>query len=489
MSLSLVVPPEEQELNVPPHNFEAEWSVLGSLIMDNAVIDDLSGLRAEHFYEGFHSRLFAEIARRRSTDSIADLVTILHVFAEDPSLKELGGRRYIADLVDKAPPGRTAVHYAAIIIDLATKRQLAKIGDETSFAARREAGSAVEQLAAAERALAELAAHNGAPVAWASAGKVASEALAAARAHNGMVGLSTGLHDLDDAIGGLRKGQLIIIAGRPAMGKSSAGLQIAKAVARKGRGVCFFSMEMPAFDLGLRMTCDIAHDPLAIRFSGARSTINPQYFDAARGRLDQEGWWKLEAAHEDIANWPLLFDVTAGLTVAQMVASTRRQIAVWRRQGIEPGCVVVDHLTIARPDQDRKGNKVAEVGDISRSLAEMAKQLDIPVVALCQLSRDVEKGGRDKRPTLSDLRWSGEIEQDARVVAFLYRPEYYLRPPEDQTDFQALVEHREKLDKVRHKLFWIIEKNNNGPTTQVETYCDIACSAIRDKLGPHEVRS
>jgi replicative DNA helicase len=144
--------------------------------------------------------------------------------------------------------------------------------------------------------------------------------------------------------------------------------------------------------------------------------------------------------------------------------------------------VIVDHLTIAKADQDRKGNKVAEVGDISRGLAEMAKTLDVPVIALCQLSRDVEKREKDKRPTLADLRWSGEIEQDARVVTFLYRPEYYVRPPEENT-IEARAEYQERLQPVKNKLFWLIEKNNNGPTKQVETYCDIACSAIRNKLG------
>jgi replicative DNA helicase len=167
-----------------------------------------------------------------------------------------------------------------------------------------------------------------------------------------------------------------------------------------------------------------------------------------------------------------------------MESCARRAIRDWDRKGITPGAIIVDHLTIARADQDRKGNKVAEVGDISRSLAEMAKRLDVPVVALCQLSRQVEaRTNADKRPSLSDLRWSGEIEQDARLVMFLYRPEYYCRRPEDESDHEAMMEWKTKLDKVRRRLWWLVEKNNNGPTGEVETHCDIACSAIRDRRG------
>ena len=379
------------------------------------------------------------------------------------------------------PPLARAASYSAIIADAALKRDLIRASNAIGFAARQTDAPAIEQLSEAERALAELAHHGGAPVVWQSAGQITADAIMQARTRNGIVGLSTGLGELDDAIGGLRAGQMVLLAGRPGMAKSTAGLHIAKAVAQAGRGVIFYSMEMPAFDLGLRMACDIAHDPFAVRYGGV--SINPRYFDAARGRLSETQWRSLEYAREDIVDWPLLFDERPGLTVPAMLAGARRQFRAWERKGVEPGVIIIDHLTIAKPDQDRRGNKVAEVSDISRSVAEMAKTLNVPVVALCQLSRDVEKRDKDKRPQLSDLRWSGDLEQDARLVCFLYRPEYYLRPPEDENDFEKMGTYRESLEKVRHKLFWLIEKNNNGPTAQVETYCDVACSAIRDRLG------
>lgn len=472
--------PAQAAPRAAPANLEAEQAVLGILLHDNDRLHDLDGLGPEHFHEPPHGRLFGIIRDLISRSQLADPVTVGKRFLADPAADDLGGVRFLSDLVDFAPPTPGAGQYAREIIAASTRRELIRLGAEITAQAHDEAAAPLTTIHDAEAVLGALA--GGAePASWVSAGEVTTKALKLAQERKGTVGVSTGLSDLDEAIGGFRKGQMYIVAGRPSMGKSTAALVLAKAVARKGRGVLFFSMEMPDFDLGLRMASDVACDPMSPVYMG-RST-NPSYFDASKGRLDQAQWNKLDEAAEEIGRWPLAFDVRPGLTVATMLAVARRKIRAWKRAGIEPGAVFVDHLTIARADQDRKGNKVAEVGDISRGLAEMAKTLDLPVIALCQLSRDVEKRDKDKRPMLSDLRWAGEIEQDARVVMFLYRPEYYCRPPEDDSDFDAKTEHRERLDKVRNKLFWLIEKNNNGPTAQVETWCDIACSAIRDKLG------
>jgi replicative DNA helicase len=465
-----------------PSNIDAEQALLGCVLYDNAAYEALAGaVLPRHFYEPFHARLFDAIEEAINKGVLAEPILLMERFKGDEGFKELGGLAYLAGLVDSAPPPSTAGSYAAIIADLALRRDLVRACGAASTAAVHEtAAPALTHLYRAEQALSALAHTGGGATAWQKAGSVTASSIRAARDQKGMIGLSTGLTALDEAMGGLRKGQMIVLAGRPGMGKSTGGLQFAKGVARQGKGVAFFSMEMPEFDLGLRMACDVAHDPLAVSYSGR--SINPSYFDAARARLSPEQWEKLEAAEHEIRSWPLAFDARPGLTVPVMLAAARRQLREWERAGVEPGAIIVDHLTIAKADQDRRGNKVAEVGDISRGLAEMAKTLDVPVVALCQLSRDVEKRDKDKRPTLADLRWSGEIEQDARIVCFLYRPEYYVRKPETE-DFEAMSEYRDKLEPVRKKLFWLIEKNNNGPTAQVETYCDIGCSAIRDKLG------
>lgn len=456
-----------------PSSVEAETAVLGIVIYDNAGFEAAETLAEDHFYEPFHGRLWAAISERIRAGGLAEPMWLDKQFHDDPAYIELGKMRFFADIVDKCPPVSTAGHYAEVVHDLALRRALIRSADAAVAEAMDLSSPAVEHLYHAEQALTELAHGAVAESRWESAGTVAREALQEARQRQGMVGLSTGLKELDDAIGGLRSGQMIVVAGRPGMGKSTAALQLGKAVASQGRGVCFFSMEMPSFDLGLRLACDMVFDPYD-RFS-------PSYFDAARGRLETDQWRALDKALEQINQWPLDFDTRPGLTVPVMLAASRRRFRAWERAGIKPGCVIVDHLTIAKADKDRNGNKVAEVGDISRGLAEMAKTLDVPVIALCQLSRDVEKRDKDRRPTLADLRWSGEIEQDARVVSFLYRPEYYVRPPENDS-FEAKAEHKEKLQEVRHKLFWLIEKNNNGPTQQVETYCNIASSAIRNRL-------
>lgn len=465
-----------------PANLAAEQAVLGLALYDNETIHAAHGLEARHFREPLHDALWSLLAESYAARRLVHPDLLAERLSAHPAYQGLGGLVYLYTLVEKAPASSTMSVYAAEVLDLATRRALIGAAREIEASTRAPGAIAIDQLHAAEKALTEIARSAGTPSAWISAGDVVASALRQAKASKGLPGLTTGLRELDDATGGLRRGVLTIIAGRPAMGKSSVALQIAKASAQAGKGSIFFSMEMPEFDLGLRMACDVANDPYAPYHRGRKD--NPCYFDAAKGALDPSHWRRLDDAADEIRGWPLDLDVRPGLTVPQMLAAARRRIREWERRGIEPGCVIIDHLTIARPDQDRKGNKVAEVGDISRSMAEMAKTLDLPVVGLCQLSRDVEKRqSGDRRPNLSDLRWSGEIEQDARLVAFLYRPEYYVKKPEDPEDFEAATDFKAKMERVRHKLFWLIEKNNNGPTGEVETYCDIACSAIRNKLG------
>lgn len=470
----------------------AEQALLGVAIYDPTVIDDLCELRPEHFFEPTHGRIFATMRGLAAKGRGFDPVAIWDRMEADAGLVDLGGIRYLADLVDRAPPRTSVEHHAATIIDRAMGRALFDLADTVkgSIAAGVESEEVIKHL---ETGCAEIAKSSVTADAFTPADHIVQGAIAKAKASKGLPGISTGLRELDKATGGFRRGVMTVLAGRPSMGKSTAGLVIAKASAspkmgpkgeilEPGLGTIFFSMEMPDFDLGLRVACDLAFDQFAPVWNGRPD--NPTYFDAAANDLPPHQWDVLDSASTQVADWPLVIDTRPGLTVAQMLAAARRQFRKWKRAGIKPGMIIVDHLTIAQPSQARGGNKVAEVGDISRGLAEMAKILDVAVVALCQLSRDVEKrDSKDYRPRLSDLRWSGEIEQDARLVIFLYRPEYYVKRPEDKTDIEADAIWREKMSKVRNKLFWLVEKNNNGPTGEVETFCSIAHSAIRDRLG------
>ena len=463
-----------------PSNLDAEQALIGAVLFDNDAMPD--DMRAADFAEPFHGLIWSAMTDLIRAGRLAEPTIICDRLKSSPAYEQFGGLRYLADLVDKAPPGSRTIEYARVVQDAALRRGLIRVAGEISEAARDHEKTGPERVMEAERAVSDLADSGPSPSAWNRADSIIAAAVRAAQERKGRIELPTGLTELDRLTGGLRRGEMAIIAGRPAMGKSSAGLTVGRALASQGKGVAFFSMEMPKVALGLRMACDMAFNSDAPVFSG--KSENPTYFDADRGQLEAHQWRDLEAAERTMAGWPLLFDTRPGLTTSAMEACARKAIRDWQRQGIEPGAIIVDHLTIAKADNDRKGNKVAEVGDISRGLAEMAKRLDVPVVALCQLSRDVEKrDNKDKRPGLSDLRWSGEIEQDARLVMFLYRPEYYCRRPEDDSNFEAMGQWKARLDKVRKKLFWLVEKNNNGPTGEVETYCDIACSAIRDRMG------
>jgi len=460
----------------PIASMEAEHAVLGILLCEPDLIHALpEQLTEDSFFEHVHAAIFAEIAEAVRRGWKTNTASISSALQFDPAFTALGGIVFLADLMDACPVSSELATYADLMVNLATRRELVRLGSEITKQAKatREAREVIE---GAEKALAQIAQAGSDATTWITAGEATLKAIREAQERDGPIGLSTGLRDLDEQIGGLRDGQMVVLGGRPGMGKSTGALTIAKAVAGlQGRGCVFFSMEMPEFDLGLRLACDVAHD----RYNGALR--NPTYYDAARNKLNAHEWSRLEAAQREIATWPLEIDTRPGLTVGTMRAAARRKFREWERKGIKPGAIIVDHLTIAKPEGERAGNKVAEVGDISRGLAEMAKTLNVPVVALCQLSRGVEGRGNDKRPTLADLRWSGEIEQDARVIAFMYRPAYYLREPDNKSDVSAMAEYQQKKQDLKWRLDWLVEKNSNGPTGEVETYVDIGASAIRDK--------
>jgi len=458
------------------HNHEAEQALLGCIFYDGEALDALGALRDVHFWEGVHGRLFHACQALRRAERAIDIILVHERLKDDPALIELGGLRYLGDLVDHAPPAVNAPDYARVIYDLAIRRELIREAHATADAAQHDRDRSAEEIAAeGERRLVEVALRGSTRDAWLDGGAIVAAAVADARQRDGRIDFTSGLADLDALTNGYQRGELAIEAGRPAMGKSIRGLQIVSANAKRGKGSAFFSLEMATTPLGLRLACDHVYEP-GKRWDGEYA--NPTMDRAMKNLLSAHQARELERASLELSDLPALFDVRPGITVTQIEACARRAIRSWERRGIEPGPIVIDHLTIVKPERERSGNKVAEVGDISRALAEMAKRLDVPVIALCQLSRGVE-GRDDKRPTLADLRWSGEIEQDARQVTFIYRPEYYLRPPEDgrrETEEQVIAR-----EAARNKLFLIVAKNNNGPLGQVEAFCDVSASAIRDR--------
>lgn len=273
-------------------------------------------------------------------------------------------------------------------------------------------------------------------------------------------GATTGVRILDAKLNGYRPGQLYVIAGRPGMGKSAFMCSSLRRTAAAGTGVAIFSLEMTRQEIAARMVSD-AHQSLNA----------PKYGDILKANLNDEQKQSVYEAAQDLFNIPMHIDDSARLTFAQIAAKARRVKNEMAGAGVRLGVVCIDHMGLVTPSDRYAGNKVAEAGEVSGRARALAKELDCCVVLLCQLSREVEKRD-DKRPVMSDLRWSGEIEQDAHVIGFLYREEYYLNQQAD-ADF-------EKLRDARWKMEFLIRKNRNGATDDVRLFCSIAHSSIGD---------
>ncbi|MGA0604412.1 replicative DNA helicase [Phenylobacterium sp. VNQ135] len=451
-------------INRAPSNIEAEQALLGALLFDNAAFERLGdNLQARHFFEPFHQRLFAAIETYVRKGQLAEPILIAEQFARDPAFEELGGVRYLADLVDRAPPAANAPDYARAVYDLALRRDLIRIGGE--IAADAQAGDteldAQEQIEKAEQQLYQLAESGGVsqgfvPFADAIQGAIAMAAEAHSR-DGGLAGLSTGLVDLDSKIGGLHPSDLVILAARPSMGKTSLACNIAFDVARnyayepqpdgskktvRGGVVAFFSLEMSAEQLALRLLAE------ASGVSGDR---------LRKGEIDAMEFGRLRDAALEIQEAPLYIDATGGITLAKLTARARR---LKRMFGLD--LIIVDYLQLVTTGTGGPDNRVQEVSMITQGLKALAKELSVPVIALSQLSRQVENR-EDKKPQLSDLRESGSIEQDADMVMFVYREEYYLSRLEPQPNTPEHFEWQEKMDKVTGLAEIIIGKQRHGP--------------------------
>lgn len=481
--MNAVVPLIGLPTRPPLLNLEAEQNLLGSLMFSNELLDDLSGLiEPESFSEPFHQRLFAALAAAIRGGRLADPTTMQDQFLQDPAFSEFGGRHYLCDLLDRCSVIAARDH-ARVIADLATRRALVEAAGYAIQTAAEADADGHAHVAALEGALAEIAS-RGAQDEWIAGGDAVAQAVARARARDGSIAFTWGVDELDAQTGGLNAGESVILAGRPGAMKSGVGVRVALANAFNGLGTTLISLEMSADALGLRMACATAHDRREPVYSGQpMEGGNPWYISASKGCLSPAQWSRLDDAQRQIAALPLMIDARPSLTISRIEASVRRAHRKWKKQGVKPGPVVVDHLGIVRPEKARNGNRTAEVADVSRGLAEMAKRLGVPVVALCQLNRGVE-GRDDKRPTLSDLRQAGELEEDARAVVMIYRPAYYLRPPADvsKENPAARAEREAELMKCKNQLFLMLEKNSHGPTGAIEAWCDPATSAVGNRL-------
>jgi replicative DNA helicase len=455
-----------------PSNIEAEQALLGSLLYDNSAYERLSDrLGASHFFEPFHQRLFAAMELHIRKGQLAEPILLADQFRSDPAFEELGGLRYLADLVDRAPPAANAPDYARVIFELAVRRELIRIGGEISADASSPDAErdSRDQIELAEQKLYNIAESGTAStgfIGFADALRGAVEMAAEAYSRDGgLAGISTGLIDLDQKMGGLHPSDLLILAGRPSMGKTALATNIAFSVAKayawepqpdgskktvSGGIVAFFSLEMSAEQLALRLLAD------ASGVSGDR---------LRKGEIDASEFGRVRDAAMEIQEAPLYIDATGGLSIAKLVARARR---LKRSVGLD--LIVVDYLQLITGGEGKSDNRVQEVSMITQGLKALAKELSVPVMALSQLSRQVENR-EDKRPQLSDLRESGSIEQDADMVMFVYRESYYLgRAEPDTADSVKHLEWQEKMDRVAGLAEVVIGKQRHGPIGTVRLH-------------------
>jgi replicative DNA helicase len=460
---------DEQETDALPHNIEAEQQLLGAILTNNEVYDRVAAIiNPEHFYEPVHARIYEIAEARIVKNALASPVTLKAFLEEDEGLKELGGPAYLARIAGAAISSFAARDYAQMIYDLAIRRELIRLGADISAKAAKVdvASEPKDQIIEAEQALYKLGEQGQSESGFQSFLKAVTDAVNVANAayqrDGGLAGISTGLADLDKKLGGLHRSDLLILAGRPSMGKTSLATNIAFNIARaykkglmpdgaegavNGGVVGFYSLEMSAEQLAARILSEASEVPSEqIRRGDMTESEFRRFVDAAKA---------LEAC-------PLYIDDTPALPISQLAARARR---LKRTHGLD--ALFVDYLQLVRP-ATAKDSRVNEVSEITQGLKAIAKELDIPVVALSQLSRQVENRD-DKRPQLSDLRESGSIEQDADVVMFVFREEYYAereKPSDDKLDQMAAWQ--ERMERLHGKAEVIIGKQRHGPIGNVE---------------------
>ncbi|MCV2875348.1 replicative DNA helicase [Rhodobacteraceae bacterium XHP0102] len=453
-----------------PHNIEAEQQLLGAILASNDVIDRLQDLiEPDHFYDPVHAAIF-EVARARILKGQqTDATTLKNFMAEHDGLKMLGGAEYLLKLQLSAIATSAARDYGQLIHDLALRRNLIDLGKSISDRAQsmREDIAPDDQIVTAESELFQLASSGKTSRGFQTFLRALTDAVEMANAaynrSGGLAGLSTGLADLDKMLGGLHHSDLLILAGRPSMGKTSLATNIAFNVARAfkrgikddgsegtidGGVVGFFSLEMSAAQLAQRVLSEAAEVPSEL---------------IRKGDLNEQEFQRYLIAAQDLQNCPLYIDDTPALPISQVAARARRLKR--SPQGLD--LLIVDYLQLLRGN-GRNENRVNEISEITQGLKAIAKELDIPVIALSQLSRQVESR-EDKRPQLSDLRESGSIEQDADVVMFVYRGEYYKereKPGED--NLEAMAKWQQDMDALHGKAEVIIGKQRHGPVGTVE---------------------
>ena len=471
----------EAEYRVQPHNIEAEQALLGAILVNNDAFYRVSDfLLPEHFFEPVHQRVYELVASMIRAGKIATPIT-LKTFVNDIDLGEITPSQYLARLAAEATTVINAADYGRTIYDLAVRRQLIGVGEDlvnVAYDAPVEMAPR-EQIEDAERRLYELAEkgrYEGGFQKFDGALRLAIDMAASAyQRAGGLSGISTGLRDVDQRMGGLQRSDLLVLAGRPAMGKTSLATNIAFNIAKAWRGERQEDGSIKSVDGGIVgfFSLEMSSDQLATRIVAEQSGISS--YKIRQGRITESDFARLTDVAAQIEKLPLYIDQTGGISIAQLMARARR---LKRQKGLD--VLFIDYLQLLAGSGKPGQNRVNELTEITTSLKALAKELDVPIVALSQLSRKVEERD-DKRPQLADLRESGSIEQDADVVMFVYREEYYLKGKEPRPGTEEHNKWLIEMEAARGLAELIIGKQRHGPTGTVAMQFDAEVTRFSDR--------
>jgi len=455
-----------------PNNIEAEQSVIGSILVSNDILDDISPIiNYTKFYDPIHQKIFLAIENLISKGMLANPITLKNYFENDKNLIELEGHEYLVKITKFSTSLRQAIEYAKIIYDMHVRRELIKISETTiDNASNKNIDLPGEKIIEdSEKLLFDLAERGSFSKSFVKFDTALNQTIEMAsrafKSTEGIVGVPTGLTDLDDRLGGLHNQDLVIIGGRPSMGKTALATNIAfhaaKNIQDKGlkSSVAFFSLEMSS-------------EQLSTRILSEQSRIKSN--DIRRGKISEEQFDKFIETSKNISELPLYIDETPAISIAAISNRARR---IKRLFGCE--LVVVDYIQLMKATNIRNDGRVQEISEITQGLKAIAKELNVPVLAVSQLSRAVEQRD-DKKPQLSDLRESGSIEQDADVVMFVYREAYYLERKEPRP---ATVEHAEwqvKMNEISNLAEIMISKQRHGPTGNIKIEFESMFTKFRD---------
>ena len=440
-----------------PNNIEAEQSIIGSILISNEIFDEINTfVSSKNFYDPMHQRIFSAIEKLIYSGMLANPITLKNHFENDED--KINIPEYLVKITKFSTSNRQAIEYSKIVYDLYVKRQLIKLSEEIIDTAKlndidKNSQTIIENSEKSLFDLAEKGSFSNTIVKFDEALKLTIEmASTAYKNDEGIVGVPTGLRDLDEKLGGLHKSDLLIIAGRPSMGKTALATNIAFNAAKKFQqdgkktSVAFFSLEMSSEQLSTRILAE-------------QSRIKSN--DIRRGRISEDQFDKFIETSKDISELPLYIDETPAISIAALCNRARRMKRIY---GLD--LIVVDYIQLMTAVNSRRDGRVQEISEITQGLKALAKELSVPVLALSQLSRAVEQRDNNK-PVLADLRESGSIEQDADVVMFVYREAYYLERKEPRPATVEYAEWQAKMSEVSNMAEIIVGKQRHGPTGNV----------------------